>query len=477
MTLSTKLYGTVGALALTGLLVAGAGNWYLRALGEELSTSTGKTAVKLDLVNAARARVWEAIAALRGTFVFASLKNQPQFDANAHRTTAALHRLGEQIVELRPLVNAGEGADLDILESTRTEFHKASVDYVRLCGERKFHQVADLVPKIQALSAIADDTLNKMKDRQRRLLKAAEARSTFLQSQSQLVNICMSCMLLAVFVLAASVVRGVSQALKVAVGELAEGADQVASAASQVSSASHSLAQGSSEQAASLEETSASSEEINALARRNSEHSGEAARLVATWQEKFVRTNQSLERMVAAMGDIDTQSGKIAKIIKVIDAIAFQTNILALNAAVEAARAGEAGMGFAVVADEVRNLAQRSAQAARDTAGLIEESIAKSSDGKIKMDQVAAAIREIAGEFGKVKVLVDKVSQGGHEQTLGIEEVARAVFQMQQTTQTTAAGSEESAAAAEELSAQSAALRSVVVRLTSMVGSSQAAPE
>ena len=309
------------------------------------------------------------------------------------------------------------------------------------------------------------------------MLKSAKARSTSLQSQSLLVSVCLSCMLLAVFVLAASVVRGLSQTLKVAVGELAEGADQVASAASQVSSASHSLAQGSSEQAASLEETSASSEEINALARRNSEHSGEAARLVATWQEKFVRTNQSLERMVAAMGDIDTQSGKIAKIIKAIDAIAFQTNILALNAAVEAARAGEAGMGFAVVAGEVRNLAQRSAQAARDTAELIEESIAKSSDGKIKVDQVAAAIRGIAGEFGKVKVLVDEVTQGSREQTLRIEEVARAVFQMQQTTQTTAAGSEESAAAAEELSAQSAALRSVVVRLTSMVGGSQAAPE
>src|SRR5205085_5826691 len=113
---------------------------------------------------------------------------------------------------------------------------------------------------------------------------------------------------------------------------------------------------------------------------------------------RIMEGNRTLEQMVASMSDITSSSGKISKIIKVIDEIAFQTNILALNAAVEAARAGEAGMGFAVVADEVRNLAQRSAQAAKDTACLIEDSIAKSNDGKTKVDQVAAAILEITGE-------------------------------------------------------------------------------
>jgi methyl-accepting chemotaxis protein/methyl-accepting chemotaxis protein-1 (serine sensor receptor) len=169
------------------------------------------------------------------------------------------------------------------------------------------------------------------------------------------------------------------------------------------------------------------------------------------------------------MREINTQSGKISKIIKVIDEIAFQTNILALNAAVEAARAGEAGMGFAVVAGEVRNLAERSAQAARDTAELIEESISKSIDGKVKMDQVAVAIQLIVEEFGKVKTLVDEVNQGSQEQTRGIEEVAKAVIQMQTVTQSTAAGAEESAAAAEDLNTQSEALKNVVRRLTAMV--------
>ncbi len=262
---------------------------------------------------------------------------------------------------------------------------------------------------------------------------------------------------------------GISRVLGHAVSELNEAASQMDSAASQVSRSSQSLAQGSSEQAASLEETSASSEQINAMARNNSEKSGEAASLVSGSQEKFAQANQSLAETMAAMGQIHAQSGKISKIIKVIDEIAFQTNILALNAAVEAARAGEAGMGFAVVADEVRNLAQRSAQAAKDTAELIEESISKSNGGEAKVDQVAIAIRMITEEFGKVQTLVDEVNRGSQEQTRGMNEVAKAVVQMQTVTQSTAAIAEESAAAAEELNGQSETLKNVVRRLTVMV--------
>jgi len=178
---------------------------------------------------------------------------------------------------------------------------------------------------------------------------------------------------------------------------------------------------------------------------------------------------------VLAMGDIKNSSDKVAKIIKVIDEIAFQTNILALNAAVEAARAGEAGMGFAVVADEVRNLAQRCAQAAKDTAALIEESIAKSKDGKAKVDQVAVAIRAITEESGKVKTLVEEVSLGSLEQTRGIEQVAKALTQMEQVTQQSAANAEESAAASEQLTAQASALMEVVHQLIAMVGGGEEA--
>jgi methyl-accepting chemotaxis protein/methyl-accepting chemotaxis protein-1 (serine sensor receptor) len=252
--------------------------------------------------------------------------------------------------------------------------------------------------------------------------------------------------------------------------ELGQAADQVAGAASQVSSASTSLAQGASQQAASLEETSASSAEVSAMAGQNTGLSREAADAVAHAEQEFALTNRLLDHTVVAMSEIHSQSGKISKIIKAIDEIAFQTNILALNAAVEAARAGEAGMGFAVVADEVRNLAQRSAQAARDTATLIEESIAKSNDGKSKVDQVAAAVRTISGDAAKVKSLVDEMSASSSQQGQGMEQIARAITQMEQVTQQTAANAQQGAAAATELTAQSGALKDIMARLTDLVG-------
>jgi len=213
------------------------------------------------------------------------------------------------------------------------------------------------------------------------------------------------------------------------------------------------------------------------MARRNTENSRTTADIVTHSQEDFQRTNQSLNEMVDAMQDINSSSQKISKIIKVIDEIAFQTNILALNAAVEAARAGEAGMGFAVVADEVRSLAQRCAQAAKDTADLIEESINKSDGGRVKVDQVAVAIRAITAESSKIKVLVDEINLGSVEQSRGIDQISNAITQMEQVTQSSAASAEEGAAAAEELNAQAETMKDVVDRLKAMVdGHSEAGP-
>jgi methyl-accepting chemotaxis protein/methyl-accepting chemotaxis protein-1 (serine sensor receptor) len=206
------------------------------------------------------------------------------------------------------------------------------------------------------------------------------------------------------------------------------------------------------------------------MAGQNTGLSREAADAVAHAEQEFALTNRLLDHTVVAMSEIHSQSGKISKIIKAIDEIAFQTNILALNAAVEAARAGEAGMGFAVVADEVRNLAQRSAQAARDTATLIEESIAKSNDGKSKVDQVAAAVRSISGDAAKVKSLVDEMSASSLQEGQGMEQIARAITQMEQVTQQTAANAQQGAAAATELTAQSGALKDIMARLMELVG-------
>src|SRR5450432_1882345 len=206
------------------------------------------------------------------------------------------------------------------------------------------------------------------------------------------------------------------------------------------------------------------------MTRKNAENSQQAAQFMDAVSQRVVEANSTLGGMMTSMQEINTSSGKIFKIIKVIDEIAFQTNILALNAAVEAARAGEAGMGFAVVADEVRNLAQRSAQAAKDTASLIEDSILKSTEGSKKLGEVAGSIHGITEGAGKVKTLVDDVEASSKEQAQGIEQISKAVAQMGQVTQKTAANAEESASASEELTAQSQAVLAVVERLQSLVG-------
>jgi methyl-accepting chemotaxis protein len=177
--------------------------------------------------------------------------------------------------------------------------------------------------------------------------------------------------------------------------------------------------------------------------------------------------------MVVQMNEIGNSSNKIARIIKVIDEIAFQTNILALNAAVEAARAGEAGLGFAVVADEVRNLAQRCAQAARDTAGLIEDSISTSRDGHARLDQMAGNVRAMTENLTKVKSLVDEVNMGSQEQARGMEQIARAAMQMEQVTQRTAASAQESASAGTDLNSHADALRALVHEMRDMVGANE----
>ncbi len=471
MKVSTKLYASVGALLLAAMLVAGVGAWDLRTLGGELDVAINKTAVKLDKVNSLRAQTWEMVASQRATFVFASLKDQAKLDSSVEKWMIADKRANEIVSEMKPLLVTEEGKRLlTRFEVLLGDNEKMGHEFMDLCKEGKFEQVAQIAAKVAASIAEMDKTGLEFRGLQLKLLKESAAASDSSQARSRFISVLLACCLLAIGAIVVIVVRGISRTLRLAIGELSEGADQVAGAATQVSASSQSLAQGSSEQAASLEETSASTEEINSMASKNSENSRDAASLVAQSQHQFIQTNLSLDQMVVAMGEINTQSGKIAKIIQVIDEIAFQTNILALNAAVEAARAGEAGLGFAVVADEVRNLAQRSAQAAKDTASLIQESISKSNEGKTKVDQVAVAIRTITTESAKVKTLVDEVSLGSQEQARGIEQVGKAIVQMERVTQSTAANAEETASAAEELNAQSETLKDVVQRLVAMVG-------
>jgi methyl-accepting chemotaxis protein len=268
--------------------------------------------------------------------------------------------------------------------------------------------------------------------------------------------------------------KQVSAPLRELARRLADGARQVAESASQVSGSGISLARGASSQAASLEETSASSQQISSMAERSASDCQSTAEIVTASQKKFSDTNTSLAHLVTAMNEIRTSSGKVQKIIKVIDEIAFKTNILALNAAVEAARAGEAGAGFAVVAEEVRNLAQKCAQAANDSATIVEESMQRANEGKTRLDSVAISVQAVTTESVKVKSLVDQINVASMEQTRGISQIARSIGQMEQVTQASAANAEESAAAAEQLTAQSSLLSEIVTSLGLVIGGASA---
>lgn len=255
---------------------------------------------------------------------------------------------------------------------------------------------------------------------------------------------------------------------------LREGADQVAEASHHVSTSSQSLADGASEQAASLEETSASLEEMSSMTKRNAE-SAQLAKQAAG--ETRTAADSGATQMIAmqtAMQAITAASADIAKILKTIDEIAFQTNILALNAAVEAARAGEAGAGFAVVAEEVRALAQRCAGAAKETAVKIDDSVAKSKQGAQLSTAVAKSFDEIQKGIRQLDSLVAEIATASSEQSQGIGQLTTAVSQMDRVTQGNAASAEETAAAAEELNAQSLTLKDAVTILQQLVGETSA---
>ena len=270
------------------------------------------------------------------------------------------------------------------------------------------------------------------------------------------------------YLLANSITRPINRII----AGLAEGAEQVTSASAQVSSSSQSLAEGASEQAAGLEETSSSIEEMSSMTKQNAENAHQAKVMMEETRQIVENVNQHMGHMAQAIGEITKSSEETGKIIKTIDEIAFQTNLLALNAAVKAARAGEAGAGFAVVAGEVRNLAMRAAESAKNTSGLIENTIKSVKSGNELTQATQGAFKknvEIASKIGK---LIDEIAAASQEQANGIEQVSKAVAEMDKVTQQNASNAEESASASEEMNAQAEQMKGFVGDLVALVGGS-----
>lgn len=270
--------------------------------------------------------------------------------------------------------------------------------------------------------------------------------------------------------------RSITLPINRSIAGLSDGSEQVFSASGQVSAASQSLAEGSSEQASALEETSASIEEMASMTSQNAENANSANTLMTETGRVVGEAEASMQSLIKAMREITASSEDMARIIKTIDEIAFQTNLLALNAAVEAARAGEAGAGFAVVAEEVRNLAMRSADSAKNTANLIDESIARIKNGSEIVTRANEAFGRVTSNARKVGNLIGEIAAASQEQAQGVSQISKAIAEMDKVVQRNAANAEESASAAEELNAQAIGMKEHVGELVALVKGGGGAP-
>jgi methyl-accepting chemotaxis protein len=422
---------------------------------DKLAQRYNKTVIVNDLIdfgNAARVNAWKGMAMRDPAFYDEAAKQFPEIDKHvAEALAVTTHQVNiDQLNAIKKSAAAYKAALDDVIKETK---HGADI------GKKRVD--------------VANATLEKAKmlaDRGMELtIKSAEEASAALGTASWVMIIGLIVAIVIGVALAYFITSAITKPVNKIIEGLTDSSDQVASASGQISSSSQSLAEGSTEQASSLEETSSALEQVSGQVRLNADNANQASSLARDTRDAAEKGAQTMADMIGSMKAINKSSEEIAKIIKVIEEIAFQTNLLALNAAVEAARAGEHGKGFAVVAEEVRNLAQRSATAAKDTAALIEDAVKRASEGSEMANRSGAALNGIVESVKKVTDLVTEIAAASSEQAQGVDQVNTAVSQMDKVTQQNAAAAEETAAASEELNAQADRLKDMVNDLVGLV--------
>jgi methyl-accepting chemotaxis protein/methyl-accepting chemotaxis protein-1 (serine sensor receptor) len=457
--LSKTLHDTAGRTSRQVEIATG-----LQADFEQMRSAAhaGQISIVIELMDKGSGREGQCIGCHDKGMIEASREEFRAASRDVQKNLELFARLGPDAEQAKHVASLRRGLE---------EWMAAEAAYHSRAGTGAFDDAHALVtekifPLVQASAATAE----KLQSAAKRFQEASvrEADSEARQANAAMMGIALVTLIVGVRV--ALCLRRAGKKLTGVVVELDQSARTVVNSGSNLAQTSQALARSAGEQERALQETAAENREVTALARSNSSDASHADEAMARTAARTAEAREALQQMVGAMNGVEESSGKIASIIKIIDGIAFQTNILALNAAVEAARAGETGLGFAVVANEVRSLAARCAEAAKETAGLIDELHKRASEGHGRVKSAVDAVDAIAGDAQQVRTLVAQVKTGSGNQTAGMDRLSHSLSSIESVTAQTARSADESAAESEELNQTSARLSETIGELSRLVG-------